>query len=96
MVELSLPGDDDQGVRDPPLSALGGGQRKVRLREAGREDSRERRRVGPGGSVGTNGRRNAGTPAPPQPPNPPGTMVGAGKRASFAVPGYGYVAPGNY
>ncbi|KAF4625479.1 hypothetical protein G7Y89_g12686 [Cudoniella acicularis] len=37
LVDLNLPGDDEPGVRDPPLSALGGvgatGGRKVRLRE---------------------------------------------------------------
>ncbi|QSZ29976.1 hypothetical protein DSL72_004494 [Monilinia vaccinii-corymbosi] len=62
LVELSLPGDDDPGVRDPPLSALGGGGgRKVRLHEPGpprgstpavsdggeeRERRREQRRIG--------------------------------------------------
>ncbi|KAF7871800.1 hypothetical protein EAF04_003907 [Stromatinia cepivora] len=35
LVELSLPSDEEPGVRDPPLSALGGGGRKVRLSEPG-------------------------------------------------------------
>ncbi|KAG4027294.1 hypothetical protein MFRU_031g00420 [Monilinia fructicola] len=61
LVELSLPSDDEPGVRDPPLSALGGGGRKVRLNEPGpprgstpavsdggeeRERRREQRRIG--------------------------------------------------
>ncbi|KAF7881515.1 hypothetical protein EAF00_011884 [Botryotinia globosa] len=36
LVELTLPSDEEPGVRDPPLSALGGGGgRKVRLSEPG-------------------------------------------------------------
>ena len=40
-MELSLPGEEENCVKDPPLSALGGGRSKVRLREV---DRRERRR----------------------------------------------------
>jgi len=39
LVELSLPGEEESCVRDPPLSALGG--KRVRMREEG---GRERRR----------------------------------------------------
>ncbi|ESZ91121.1 hypothetical protein SBOR_8485 [Sclerotinia borealis F-4128] len=62
LVELTLPSDEEPGVRDPPLSALGGGGRKVRLSEPGppqrgstpaisdggeeRERRREQRRIG--------------------------------------------------
>jgi len=51
LVELSLPGEDESCVRDPPLSALGGGRGKVRLRDGGERDGgeRERRRRGIGG-----------------------------------------------
>ena len=43
LVDLSLPGDDEPHVRDPPMSALGGGKQKVRLREGGGEERRRRR-----------------------------------------------------
>ncbi|KAI9642111.1 hypothetical protein NHQ30_008912 [Ciborinia camelliae] len=61
LVEFSIPSDDEPGVRDPPLSALGGGGRKVRLTEPvpqrgstpavsdggeERERRREQRRIG--------------------------------------------------
>ncbi|EPE31121.1 hypothetical protein GLAREA_04088 [Glarea lozoyensis ATCC 20868] len=46
LVDLNLPSDDDPGVRDPPLSALGGGasgrERKVRVREPPVSHRRER------------------------------------------------------
>lgn len=58
LVDLGLPGDDETCVRDPPLSALGGGARKVRLRDP-RDESRERlppaatrRFLRPGAGVG--------------------------------------------
>lgn len=77
LVELSLPGEEESCVRDPPLSALGGGKRGVRLRveeglgrtrsrgalERGERDRAERRREGR-----------------------PGV-------AFAPVPGYGYVQP---
>lgn len=48
LVDLNLPGDEEPGVRDPPLSALGGvgnaGGRKVRMREPVVERDRERER----------------------------------------------------
>lgn len=46
LVELSLPSDDEPGVMDPPLSALGGGKGRVRVRSHGREgrEGREGRR----------------------------------------------------
>lgn len=60
LVELSVPNEEDSCVRDPPLSALGGGKRGVRLRvdegsgrsrnraalERGERDREERRREG--------------------------------------------------
>lgn len=47
LVELSLPGEEEGCVRDPPLSALGGGRGKVRLREVERGE-RRRSRIGGG------------------------------------------------
>ena len=52
LVDLNLPGDGEPGVRDPPLSALGGvgvgrgegRERKVRLREPSEVEERRRRR----------------------------------------------------
>ena len=84
MVTLDLPGDDEPGVRDPPLSALGGGGgRKVRLREPGegrrrreRRDERERPVAPPPPPVGGRGPSRPGTAFAP--------MQG----------GYGYVPPG--
>jgi hypothetical protein len=43
LVDLSLPGEEEDGVRDPPLSALGGGKRGVRVRSTGRGDGRDGR-----------------------------------------------------
>jgi hypothetical protein len=40
LVHLDLPGDEELGVRDPPLSALGGQWRKVRVQEPRRERRR--------------------------------------------------------
>ncbi|KAH8592888.1 hypothetical protein B0O99DRAFT_223412 [Bisporella sp. PMI_857] len=37
LVDLSLPGDDESCVRDPPLSALGGGGKRGRVRVGGGE-----------------------------------------------------------
>ncbi|PMD23444.1 hypothetical protein NA56DRAFT_541008, partial [Hyaloscypha hepaticicola] len=50
LVDLTLPGDDEPGVRDPPLSALAGvavgrdRERKVRLREPSEVEERRRMR----------------------------------------------------
>ncbi|TVY88482.1 hypothetical protein LAWI1_G004550, partial [Lachnellula willkommii] len=84
LVRLDLPGDDEPGVRDPPLSALGGGAafggmgRKVRVQEPRERERRERRR-----SV-------APPPMPPQPPRAPSRP-----QTAFApMQGYGYVPPG--
>jgi hypothetical protein len=44
LVELSLPGEEESCVRDPPLSALGGGRGKVRLREVVVDRDRDRER----------------------------------------------------
>jgi hypothetical protein len=91
LVDLNLPSDDDPGVRDPPLSALGGvgagreRERKVRLREPSDIEERRRRR--------TRSRERI-TPAPPPPP-----QIDTRRRASiqpaYAPPiqGYGYVSP---
>ncbi|PQE33389.1 Serine threonine phosphatase protein [Rutstroemia sp. NJR-2017a WRK4] len=60
LVELTLPPDDDPGVRDPPLSALGGGGRKA---------PRERERIERGSTPGIadtsvdRRQRRIGTPA---------------------------------
>jgi hypothetical protein len=92
LVDLNLPTDDEPGVRDPPLSALGGvgvgreRERKVRLREPSEiletrrvRQQRERERV---------------MPTPVAPP----ILGGRERRGGYAPPmgGYGYVAPGGY
>lgn len=105
LVDLTLPSDDDPGVRDPPLSALNGGgttrERKVRLREPsererGGEGERRRRR------------ERATTPVAPPPPPPGGGLRGVGRPrdrgsrvpdmqyAPMPIPGagYGYVPAG--
>ena len=92
MVDLNLPTDDEPGVRDPPLSALGGvgvgreRERKVRLREPSeiletrRVRQRQRERVAPA----------------PAPPVAPPILGGRERRGGYAPPmgGYGYVMPG--
>jgi len=109
LVELSLPGDEEPGVREPPLSALGGGGgRKVRLREPERVVERGQRRVGtPGGAEREREReRRIGTPvmerererrrsSVQQVPVPTGTPVGGGRRQPQYAPatGYAYVNP---
>lgn len=97
LVDLNLPGDDDPGVRDPPLSALGGGgggrERKVRLREPVEGGRRRRERV--------ERERERERERPVAPPPPP-TGVGArGGRlgvqyAPMPIPGagFGYVPAG--
>jgi len=78
LVRLEYPGDDEPGVRDPPLSALGGvgSGRKVRVQEPRRERERERRRsVAP-----------VPTAPPLRVPSRPGT-------AFAPMTGYGYVPP---
>jgi hypothetical protein len=89
LVDLSLPGDEEPGVRDPPLSALSGGKGRVRMRSRGaegREREGRRRRVGAGSGAGA----GAGG----------GTQVEGGGRegrrpgVAFApMPGYSYVQP---
>ena len=44
-MELTLPGEEESCVRDPPLSALGGGRGKVRLREVREGGERRRSRI---------------------------------------------------
>lgn len=78
LVDLSLPSDDEPGVRDPPLSALGGGKGRVRMRSHGRGEGRERRRrvvttIEGGGREG----RRPGVAFAPMP----------------GMPGYNYVQP---
>ena len=83
LVELSLPGEEDSAVRDPPLSALGGGRGKVRVREPeGGRGERRRSRVVVGGAER---RREEGREG--------------GRRPGVAfapVPGFGYVQPPGY
>jgi hypothetical protein len=57
LVELSLPGEEESCVRDPPLSALGGGKRGARLREGGERERRRSRIGGGGGGRERDGRR---------------------------------------
>lgn len=82
LVRLDLPGDEEQGVRDPPLSALGGGMgggRKVRVREPHEAGGKRRRREE--------------RPVAPMPP--PGRVPSRGGGGGFAPPmGYGYVPSG--
>ena len=88
MVDLNLPTDDEPGVRDPPLSALGGvgvgreRERKVRLREPSEivETRRLRQRE-----------RERAMPASVPPP-----ILGGRERRGYApaMGGYGYVMPG--
>ena len=106
LVDLNLPSDDDPGVRDPPLSALGGGrgiegrgieggrgERKVRLRESSEvEERRMRRERRRSRDLGREERMGAPPPVP--------VMSGRTERArpgpAYAPPamGYGYVQPG--
>lgn len=90
LVDLNLPADDEPGVRDPPLSALGGvgggreRERKVRLREPSEIEERRRRRRSRTGDMGLEPppreRTRRERPAPAYPPPQMG--------------GYGYVMPG--
>lgn len=43
LVDLSLPGDDEPQVSDPPMSALAGGKQRVRLRQPSVEKRRRSR-----------------------------------------------------
>ncbi|KAK2626331.1 hypothetical protein QTJ16_004593 [Diplocarpon rosae] len=103
MVGLSLPGDDEPGVRDPPLSALGGvgvgreRERKVRLREPSEieerraEDRRRRRRSRGERDMVEERERLHRVPAPPT------AMGGRERERGMYGPqltGYGYVQPG--
>jgi hypothetical protein len=90
LVDLNLPSDDEPGVRDPPLSALGGvgvgreRERKVRLREP--SEIEERRRV--------RRERERVMPAPVVPPIIPGRDRRGGTAYAPPMGGYGYVTPG--
>lgn len=105
LVDLNLPGDDEPGVRDPPLSALGGigRERKVRLREPSeieerRADERRRRRRSRGERISDAAMEEMGRAirAPP----PPTAVAGRDSRGRpgpmYAPPmgGYGFVQPG--
>jgi len=92
-----LPGDDEPGVRDPPLSALGGvavgreRERKVRLREPSEVEERRRRRRS----------RERVITAPPPPSlsrerGRPGSMYAPPPLGTYGsqAAGYGYVTPG--
>jgi hypothetical protein len=73
LVDLNLPSDEDPGVRDPPLSALGGGasgrERKVRVREPPVADRRERTpRRRRSSERKSKDRRDSRPTAPPPPP----------------------------
>ena len=47
LVDLSLPGDDEPQVSDPPMSALVGGKQRVRLRQPSTERKRRRSKIEP-------------------------------------------------
>lgn len=101
LVDLNLPSDDEPGVRDPPLSALGGvgvgreRERKVRLREP-TELVEERRRRRRSRDVGLEGGQRVQMPS--------AQVIGSGRTerarpgpayAPIPIAGYGYVqAPG--
>jgi hypothetical protein len=97
LVDLNLPGDDEPGVRDPPLSALGGvgagRERKVRLREplVERERERDSHRHERRRSLGRRERERQVAPPPPllRVPSRPAT-------AFAPESGYGYVGPARY
>jgi hypothetical protein len=82
LVDLSLPAEEDTCVRDPPLSALGGGKRGVKLREGGRRGSRA---------------HGGGSRASVPPEGRERERDGRRPGVAFApVPGYGYVQPPGY
>jgi len=67
LVDLNLPSDEEPAVKDPPLSALSGGARKVRQREVeGRRRVADRSRRP--GVPPTSGGRRPGTAYAPAPP----------------------------
>ena len=85
---MTLPAEEESCVRDPPLSALGGGKRGVRLREGGGDrDGRERRRSRIGG-VG--GRERDERRDRERERDRDGRRPGV---AFAPVPGYGYIQP---
>ncbi|TAQ91460.1 hypothetical protein B7494_g140 [Chlorociboria aeruginascens] len=90
LVELNLPGDDEPGVRDPPLSALGG-VRKVRVREPDVQGGRRRVVGGAAERV-----RRQSVPAPMQRERERVERRGTPGPPPFApMPsGYQYVTPG--
>lgn len=105
LVDLNLPGDGDPGVRDPPLSALGGvgmgreRERKVRLREptAVVEERRRRRRSRTGEREMIEDRGQRDRERMVRVPNVP--MAGGGRERErergYAPPsGYAYRMPG--
>lgn len=77
-----MPSDDDPAVKDPPLSALAGASRKVRLREPERRRARRTTVV-----------MGQGPPGPPPPPL--GRRASTPYGVPPGMPsGYGYVQPG--
>ena len=81
LVDLSLPSDSEEGVRDPPLSALVGGAgpgKTGRIRGSGRERRRSRIETTVEMGGGERRRRGQGVAFAPMPG------------------GYGYVYPSNY
>lgn len=81
LVDLRVPGDDEQCVRDPPLSALSGvarGKRIARIADGEREVARAR--IGEGKDRERERER--------------GDRRGR-RRATFAVPPYGGYGPGS-
>lgn len=105
LVDLNIPSDDDPGVRDPPLSALGGvamgreRERKVRLREPSEVEERRRRRRSRGAEDRHRERdrvRMERVEAPLPPPVRDVRDVRERTRPGSYVPpmaGYGYVQP---
>lgn len=98
LVDLNLPGDDEPGVRDPPLSALGGvsvgreRERKVRLREPSEIEERRRRRRSR--DVGLERERIAIPPPAPAIGGRPERARPGPAYAPAPMAGYGYVQPG--
>lgn len=65
LVDLSLPGDDEAQVSDPPMSALAGGKQRVRLRHHSSERKRRRSRVEPIAEPERRRRQNVSFAVPP-------------------------------
>ncbi|CZT43746.1 uncharacterized protein RSE6_03826 [Rhynchosporium secalis] len=98
LVDLNLPGDSDPGVRDPPLSALGGvgvgreRERKVRLRESSEVEERRRRRRSRGEREGIE-ERERDRERVMRVPAPPTAAGGRGRDRERARPGAMYAPP---